>query len=307
MNFSDKVKQEIVSSDITPTPALVSGFARGNLSLTVSGKRMGLVMSSDLSEVASFVFSGLLFWGAELDSENVKGLNSAKLYNIALQGEKARKFLSESQIIRFDGDRLTELIEVVPDFAKKEENAKDYLTGVFLSAGSVFVPKEEESKLYQLEFTFASRYFANSFVEFLSTLGFSSKCSDRKESAVVYIKDSEVISDILAFMGAVECMLDVQNVKVYRSVRNNQNRISNCEVGNIGKTIDAAQKQISAIEKLQKSGKFNSLDQKLKEVGLARLESPEEKLETLAKSLGLSKSCINHRLRKIVSISEEIE
>ncbi len=307
MNFSDKVKKEIISNDLSPSKVLVYGFARGNLSLTVSGKRMGIVMTSDLSEVASFVFSGLIFSGAELDSENVKGLHSTKVYNITMQGENARKFLSESGIIRFEGERLAELIETVPDFAKKEENAKDYLIGVFLSAGSVFVPKEGESKLYQLEFTFASGYFANSFVEFLYSLGFSSKCSERKESSVVYVKDSEEISDILTYMGAVECMLDVQNVKVYRSVRNNQNRISNCEVGNIGKTIDAAQKQINAIKKLQKAGKFDLLDQKLKEVGVARLNSPEEKLETLAISLGISKSCINHRLRKIVSIAEEIE
>lgn len=307
MNFTEKVKKEIVSSDLSPSNALISGFARGNLSLTVSGKRMGLVMTSDLSEVASFVFSGLIFWGAELDSENVKGLNSAKLYNITMQGEKARKFLTESEIIRFDGEKLVELVETVPDFAKKEENKKDYLIGVFLSAGSVFVPSEIDSKLYQLEFTFASREFANSFVEFLAELSFPSKCLDRKESSVVYVKESEVISDILAFMGAVECMLEVQNVKVYRSVRNNQNRISNCEVGNIGKTVEAAQKQINAIQKLQKAGKFVLLDQKLKEVGQARLNAPEEKLEALADSLGISKSCINHRLRKIVAIAEEIE
>lgn len=308
MNFSDRVKKEIVSSGITPSSCLIKGFARGNLSLTVSGKRSGCVMTSDLSEVASFIFSGLVFWGAELDSENVKGLNSAKLYNIALQGEKARKFMTESEVIIFDGDKLVEIKECVPDFAKEnEQNSKDYLIGVFLSAGSVFVPSEEESKLYQLEFTFASHTFAQSFMDFLQGIGFATKHLDRKESAVVYVKDSEVISDMLAYMGAVEAMLEVQNVKVFRSVRNNQNRISNCEVGNIGKTVEAAQKQINAIHKLQKSGEFDKLDSKLKEVGLARLDKPEEKLETLALSLGISKSCINHRLRKIVAISEEID
>lgn len=307
MNFSDKVKKEIVDSGITPTTSLLAGFARGNLSLTVSGKRMGCVMNSDLSEVASFIFSGLIFQGAELDSENLKGLNSAKVFNITLQGEKAREFLTKSQIILFSGDKLLELIDVVPEFAKLEENSKDYLIGVFLSAGSVFVPSGEQSKIYQLEFTFASHGFAKSFVEFLFSIGFNSKCTVRGESAVVYIKESEEISDMLAYMGAVEAMLEVQNVKVYRSVRNNQNRISNCEVGNIGKTVEAAQKQINAILKLQQSGKFELLDNKLKEVGLARLNSPEEKLETLALSLGISKSCINHRLRKIVSISEDKE
>ena len=309
MTFSDKVKIEIVSTqDDIDQRGLVAGFARGNLSLTVSGKRTGLVMTTDLSEVASFIFSKLLFLGAELNSENEKSFNSGKVYNLTMQGESAKDFLERNEIVHFSGDKLVEICEKVPSFVlSSEEIAKGYLIGVFLSAGSVFVPHEEEGHLYQLEFSFTSQGFARDFVDFLSEIGFKCKYADRKETALVYVKDSEIISDMLAYMGAFEAMLSVQSVKVYRSVRNKENRISNCEIGNIGKTVDAAQRQITAIMKLKEQDKFNLLPDKLKETAELRLQRPEDKLEALADLLGISKSCINHRLRKIVSIAEEKE
>lgn len=309
MNFSDKVKIEIISSDTEINErGLLAGFARGNLSLTVSGKRTGLVMSTDLSEVASFIFSKLLFSGAELDSEDKKTFNSGKVFNVNMYGDSAREFLEKNQIVCFSGDKLIELCDKVPPFvSESEEIAKGYLIGVFLSAGSVFVPHEQEGSLYQLEFSFGSQTFAKDFLSFLSSIGFKFKYADRKETALVYVKDSEIISDVLAYMGAFDAMLGMQSVKVYRSVRNKENRISNCEIGNIGKTVDAAQKQIAAIVKLQDNGKYNLLPEKLKETAELRLQKPEDKLESLAQQLGISKSCVNHRLRKIVAIAEEKE
>ncbi len=306
MNFSDKTKIEIVTSNSElDSRGLVAGFARGNLSLVVSGKRVGLVMTTDISEVASFMYARLFLLGAELSPENKKGLNSNKVYNISLQGDKAREFLSENGIVLFSGDKLIEICSHIPSFVQEsEEIAKAYVAGAFLSCGSVYLPEQEKGS-YQLEFTFGNEDFARNFLSFLSSLGFKLKYTERKELAVIYSKESETISDILAYVGAIEAMLSVQNLKVFRSVRNNENRKSNCEVGNIGKTVEAAQKQINAIQRLKDSGRFNLLAPALKEVAELRLNEPEEKLDTLAEKLGVSKSCINHRLRKIVAISEE--
>lgn len=306
MNFSDKVKREIISSaEEFDNTGLVAGFARGNLSLLVSGKKIGLVMTTDILEVASFMLARLLFSGAELTPENTKGLNSHKVYNITLQGEKAKTFLTQNEIVTFSGDKITDICSRVPNFVlRSDEMKKAYLAGIFLSCGSVFIPEEEKGS-YLLEFVFGNESFAQNFKEFLDEVGFKCKLTERKELAVVYIKESETISDILAYIGAIEAMLGVQNLKVYRSVRNNENRKSNCVVANIGKTVEAAQKQISAIEKLKETGKFNLLSGSLKEVAELRLLEPEEKLETLAEKLGVTKSCINHRLRKIISIAEE--
>lgn len=306
MSFSDKVKKEIISSaEEFDSKGLVAGFARGNLSLLVSGKKIGCVMTTDIVEVASFMIARLIFSGAELTPETKKGLNSTKVYNITLQADKAKTFLSENEIVTFDGNRITDICSHIPEFiCLSEECKKAYLAGLFLSCGSVFIPEEEKGS-YLIEFVFGNESYAQNFKQFLLELGFKSKLTERKELAVVYVKESETISDILAYIGAIEAMLGVQNLKVYRSVRNNENRKSNCVIANIGKTVEAAQKQISAIEKLKQNGKFNLLPDSLKEVATLRLSEPEERLETLAEKIGVTKSCINHRLRKIISIAEE--
>lgn len=306
MTFSDKTKIEIIeNSEVLDSSAFLWGIVRGNVSLTLDKGKMGCVISTDLSEVAMHALSTLPNTGAELIPEQKTGLNKQRVYNIVLRGESAKKLLKDAGILRFPSGVTEYDGESVPENALDTvEKRRGYVAGVFLTAGEVFLPKEEaHGGLYQLEFVFTSGGFAKSFANLLKKEGFGCKTAERRESAVVYIKESDVISDLLAYMGAVDAVLEMQSVKVYRAVRENENRISNCEFANLDKTVNAAQRQILAIRELKESGKYNLLDQKLKVVADARVENETDSLETIAGMLNISKSCLNHRLRKIESIA----
>ena len=298
MSFSNETKLEIISRvDELDGEAMLKGIVRGSLSLTKENGVTGCQISTDLSELAIFTLRFLLGTGAEISPEQKQGLVNKKVYNVTVKGDNAKKLLARVGIFNDTGDYVGDRIPQL-----EENQLRGYVAGVFLSAGEVFLPKADSTG-YQLEFTFASFDYAKAFSKLLEGLGFSGKIVERHDVYVLYYKESETISDIIAYTGASESVLRIQSLKVIRAVRNKENRISNCEVGNIGKVILAAQRQISAIEELKQSGRLELLDEKLKEVALLRLEKPEEKLEELASALGISKSCINHRLRKIESIA----
>ena len=298
MSFSNETKLEILNNaTYLDEEGLLKGIVRGNFSLTKESGVMGCVITTDSTELALFVLRFLVGTGAELSPEQKSGLQHKKIYNVTLKGNSAKELLRRVGIFN---DKDEWIGDTIPTLSDDEKRA--YVTGVFLSAGEVFLPKEDSTG-YQLEFTFPSYSYAKAFSRLLDELGFSGKVTDRHDSYVLYFKESETISDLLAYTGAGESVLKIQNLKVYRSVRNKENRIANCEFANIGKVVLAAQRQVSAITELIESGKLDTLDEKLREVALLRLQYPEEKLDELASKLGISKSCINHRLRKIESIA----
>ena len=102
-------------------------------------------------------------------------------------------------------------------------------------------------------------------------------------------------------------MLKITDLMIEREISNKSNRQKNCDLGNVTRQIEAVEKQIEAIDKIQKSGAFDELKPNLKEVAIARKEYPDDTLSELSERLGITKSCLNHRLRKIVSIAEDSE
>ena len=130
----------------------------------------------------------------------------------------------------------------------------------------------------------------------------------RKSSYVTYIKDSEVIGDVLALMGATDSMMELLNVKIVKDVKNTVNRRVNCETANLTKTANAAVQQIRCIEKIfEKEGK-SALPDGLRELAELRLENPEASLAELGEMLTppISKSGVNHRLKTLMRMAEEL-
>ena len=133
------------------------------------------------------------------------------------------------------------------------------------------------------------------------------KLTDRKESSVVYIKSKELISDFLAIIGAENCLRKFSNLVEKRDRANNDNRARNCIAGNADKAAIAAVKQVVSIEKLKNSSGFSELSSELKSLAKARLENPSMSLQELANKLGISKSCLNHRMRKLMELAGELD
>ena len=134
------------------------------------------------------------------------------------------------------------------------------------------------------------------------------KAVRRKGSYVVYIKESDVIADLLTYMGAQMSALEIMQRMIYRSIRNKVNRQINSETANSNKTAAAAAKQIAAIEKIEKLKGLNYLSEDLQELARLRLENPEYNLRELGEALNspISRSGVNHRLMRIIEIAQQL-
>lgn len=178
-----------------------------------------------------------------------------------------------------------------------------FLKGAFLSCASAVSPESG----YHLEFVVSRFNLSRELLRLLKICGYNAKYTKRNSHYVLYFKDSETIVDILAFTGAVSCSFEMTNLLIKKSIRNNCNRVVNCEAANIKRTVSSAQKQLDAINWLISNGMFDSLTSELRETASLRLDNPDISLGELAMIHNpvVTKSCVNHRLKKIIDIWEE--
>ncbi len=188
---------------------------------------------------------------------------------------------------------------------KNNENIRAFIRGAFLGGGSISDP----GKTYHMEFVTNNEDFAESLKDLINELGFNCKVVSRKNNYVVYLKESEQISDLLSIIGAHSALLSLQNTKVVKAMRNNVNRIVNCETANLSKTVNAAVRQIENIRFIQDTVGINSLPDNLQEIASIRLEYEDMTLKELGEMLDppISKSGVNHRLRKLEEIAEDMK
>ena len=186
---------------------------------------------------------------------------------------------------------------------KTEDEFKALVRGAFLGSGSVNDP----NKKYHLVMTFNHVDSALFFQNLLKNFSVKVKILESKKS--IYIKEGEEISKFLAFIGASKSVLKFEDIRVMRDMRNNVNRIVNCETANLNKTVNAALEQIEAIDFLKKMKKFDSLSDDLIEIAEVRVNNPEATLKELGEMLDnqIGKSGVNHRLKKILDIANEIK
>ena len=196
---------------------------------------------------------------------------------------------------------------------KSIDDIKMFCKGAYIgtATSSIKISNSPENKTtsgYHLEFDSKNHDYLINLSSYLASFDISPKIIKRKNYYVLYIKDAEQVSDTLALVGAFSSVVSLQNEIVKREFRNKINRQTNCESGNITKLVSASMKQIAAIEKINESIGISSLDPELEEVAILRLANPEESLSDLLKlsTLKLTKSGLNHRLRKIIAIADNL-
>ena len=191
------------------------------------------------------------------------------------------------------------------NFALLEEECcrAAFLRGAFLSGGSVTDPQ----KRYHLELATSHVQAGREVEALLRDMGFEPKNVMRQGSFVTYFKSSEHIADLLTLIGAPGRALEIVSAKIEKEMRNTVNRRVNCDAANLDKTVMAAYEQVEAFTRLTESGAINELPVKLQEVAVARLLQPELTLSELAATFDppLTKSCLNHRIRKLMKIAKE--
>ncbi|MDF2614768.1 MAG: whiA [Clostridia bacterium] len=179
-----------------------------------------------------------------------------------------------------------------------------YLRGAFLGAGSVSDPE----KGYHLEFVNPTLKHAEFIKEVMTLLEMEPKIVPRKTSYVVYLKEGTQIVDLLNIIGAHVALMELENIRIVKEVRNNVNRIVNCETANLKKTVSAAVRQMQDIEYIQATIGIFALPDNLQEIAAYRLEYPSATLKELGELISppVGKSGVNHRLKKLSEIAEEI-
>ena len=179
-----------------------------------------------------------------------------------------------------------------------------FIRGAFLASGSISDPE----KGYHFEIVCNTEAKAQQLCDMIGSFGVEAKITMRKKNYIVYIKEGSQIVDILNVMEAHVALMNFENIRILKEMRNSVNRQVNCETANLNKTVSAAVKQIEDIKYIQKTIGFEQLPESLAEIAQLRLEEPETTLKDLGQMLtpAVGKSGVNHRLRKLSMIAEEL-
>ncbi len=190
-------------------------------------------------------------------------------------------------------------IRIPKELMERDCCQRALVRGAFLSGGTVIDPR----KNYNLELVTPYAELSGDLLRLLKEIGFPFKQVVRKGKYVLYLKNSESISDFLSYMGAFQAQMELLNIKIEKEIRNDFNRAANSETANIEKTINAAVMQIQAIDRLP----LEELPDELREVAMLRLKYKDKSLSELGKLMHppLSKSGVNHRMKKLLQMAEE--
>lgn len=195
-------------------------------------------------------------------------------------------------------------LQINPVLIASAEAVRAFVATAFLCAGTITNPAKE----YNLEFSTARYNLAKDFEALLAQYEFAPRRTQRKGSNVIYVKASENVADLLTFMRANNASMEIMNQKVLKSIRNNTNRITNCDTANLGKTAAANALTIKAIRTIEANDAFAALPEALQIAAQKRMEYPDLPLVQLAQKFDppLSKSGLSHRMKKIETIAERL-
>ncbi len=283
-SFSQRTKESLLSVELGKKCCRLAELA--GIALFAGRIRNGelRILSEFEGTVKKFVMLSKACFGKSFDIQQGKGNYFC--------------IVSEREII----DKFS--VDIPDEIADRECCCTAFLRGAFLGGGTIVDP----NKNYNMEFLLPNDKLCKKFVGVLESLELSFKKTVRKGSLVVYVKNSETIGDTLAYMGAFSAQMELLNVKIEKEIRNDMNRAANSETANMDKILTASAQQIKAIQKIESSIGLDNISDELREVAVLRNKYKDISLERLGKMLTppLSKSGVNHRIKKILSIAENL-
>lgn len=312
MNFTRRIKDEVTTVPLTRgccKAACLSAFLRTSGSVLTRGNTIGFSFFTENDGVADFfidLIEGMFGLCGVVDKKNS---GEKQKITVEYMDDACLGILCELGILAAAADGVSVHMDIDKYLTETECCKRSYVAGSFLGGGSCTVPSEKSAKNtgYHLEFVFSYYETAHSFSELLAEFDILAKLIVRKNTYVVYVKNNEEIQEILTIIGAEKSSFELAETVIIKDFSNNANRKSNCDLGNITKQIEAAEKQIKAIKTIEQTIGLDCLKKELRVICELRLSDDVLTLGEMADKLGLTKSCVNHRLRKILEIAKEIE
>ncbi|MBF0786541.1 MULTISPECIES: DNA-binding protein WhiA [unclassified Streptococcus] len=303
MSFSVQVKEEIISQGQHEKSELAAMIKlSGSLGLASSG--LTLSISSENAKIARHLYEMLYRFyqvKAEIRHHQKTNLRKNRVYTVFLENG-VNDILNDLYL----ADSFFGLEPgIAPVILESDSWSQSYLRGAFLASGSI---KDPETGKYQLEIASIYNDHAQDLAKLLQKFLLDGKVIERSKGSITYLQRAEDIMDFLLIIGAEEAKTEFENVKVLRETRNDLNRAINAEAANIARTVTASMKTINNISKIMETIGLDQLPADLQEVAQLRIQHPDFSTQQLADSLSkpITKSGLNHRLRKINKIADKL-
>ena len=306
MSFAAEVKKELTTLEVhrEHAKAELAALIRMNGSLSIANQQFILNVQTENAAIARRIYSLLKDHydvRSELLVRRKMKLKKNNVYIVRLKND-TMDVLNDLGIM----DGLMFAIHASDELMGNAQKMRSYLRGAFMASGSINNP---ETSRYHLEIFSVYEEHNEDICSMLNFFDLNARTLERRNGYITYLKGAEKIADFLTLIGATNSMLKFEDVRIVRDMRNSVNRLVNCETANMSRIADAATKQIENIEYIESKVGIKSLPEKLQEIAELRLQHPEVSLKELAEMVPsgpISKSGINHRIRKINDYAEKL-
>lgn len=310
MSFSMEIKSELTrieNSDICCKKLELTGIIRAGIAIRKYKDRPRVLFITENASLSRHIFSHVKECfnnSPDIFMLKTRRFRTHTVYRMEfthLLDNEMKLILKKMGVSLIEnGERISyENIEINNRCCKRA-----YLRGCFLATGSISDP----DRSYHLEITFSNLLLAKEYISLLREFDVESRYILRKGHYLVYLKEGQEIVDFLNVIGAHNALMKLENIRIMKDMRNQVNRIVNCETANVEKTVNASLRHVDNIKYIDETRGLESLPENLREIACLRLENPDVSLAELGQMLNpiLSKSGVNHRLKKIDSIAESI-
>lgn len=307
MSYTTRIKEEISNIETTKseTIAELAGFIRNNGTITKDSIALTTENKKTVERIKKFL---KIEYEIDLKIETKDNVNFSKKELILM------KIDTKVDLILKDigyKDENGEILLVPPTYiVGANEEIRAYLRGVFLCSGSINDPKTSR---YHMELLISTPEEAVFVQKLLNIFDLNAKILNRDKGYMIYLKEAEKISDYIKILGANNAVMYFENVRIYREQKNKTNRLNNCEQANIDRVVATATNQLEQIKIIEETASVDLLDDKTKETLEYRKKYPEASLKELSEIISIetgktiTKSGLNHRLRKIKELSEKLQ
>ncbi|MBP8562224.1 DNA-binding protein WhiA [Listeria monocytogenes] len=307
MSFASETKKELTHMDVSDSDAKVelAAFIRMNGAISFSSQLVIMDVQTENAAIARRMYQllkDLYEVPIELLVRRKMKLKKNNVYIVRLKSG-TRGILEDLRILE---PPMTFTKSIDRGVVKKRSAKRAYLRGAFLASGSVNNP---ETSSYHLEIFSVYEEHNEAICALMNQFDLNARTLERKNGFITYLKEAEKITEFLSIIGATSALLHFEDVRIMRDMRNSVNRLVNCETANLNKTINAAVRQIDNIKYIQSTVGLEALPERLREIAALRIANEDVTLKELGEMLTtgqVSKSGINHRLRKLDQIAERL-